>query len=161
MEYSALECLKIERHGPVGWLINNRPDQLNAMSARMRDEFAVAWKELDADPDVRVIVHTGDGRAFQTGVDVTEIATDGLGMPRYRESVENGICTSRRGTSKYGSRSLPPSTGSARAAGSTGSPTPTSLSPRPMPSFLILTCLSVKWCPSRPSDSSGRSRSRQ
>ncbi len=89
MEYSALECLKIERHGPVGWLINNRPDQLNAMSARMRDEFAVAWKELDADPDVRVIVHTGDGRAFQTGVDVTEIATDGLGMPRYRESVEN------------------------------------------------------------------------
>jgi enoyl-CoA hydratase/carnithine racemase len=86
--YSTLDCLKLERHGPVGWLINNRPEQLNAMSAHMRDEFAVAWKELDADPAVRVIVHTGEGRAFQTGVDVTELASDGVGMERYRESVE-------------------------------------------------------------------------
>ena len=82
-------CLKIERHGPVGWIINNRPEQLNAMSAAMRDEFAVAWKELDEDPAVRVIVHTGEGRAFQTGVDVQEIASDGVGMERYRQSVED------------------------------------------------------------------------
>ena len=79
----------MERHGPVGWLINNRPDQLNAMNGHMRDEFGDAWLELDADPEVRVIVHTGEGRAFQTGVDVHEIATDGMGMERYRESVEN------------------------------------------------------------------------
>ena len=89
MSYSQFECLIVERRGPVGWLINNRPDQLNAMSAQMRDEFAVAWKELDADPDVRVIVHTGEGRAFQTGVDVMEIASDGVGMERYRQSVED------------------------------------------------------------------------
>jgi enoyl-CoA hydratase/carnithine racemase len=89
MTYSSFECLQVERHGPVGWLINDRPEQLNAMSAQMRDEFAVAWKELDADPAVRVIVHTGNGRAFQTGVDVTEIASDGVGMERYRDSVEN------------------------------------------------------------------------
>lgn len=85
----AYEHLIVERHGPVGWLINNRPDQLNAMNNKMRDEFAAAWKELDADPAVRVIVHTGEGRAFQTGVDVAEIADDGVGMERYRESLEN------------------------------------------------------------------------
>jgi len=89
LTFSNFDCLIVERDGPVGWLINNRPDRLNAMSAQMRDEFAIAWKELDADPDVRVIVHTGAGRAFQTGVDVTEIATDGVGMERYRESVAN------------------------------------------------------------------------
>jgi enoyl-CoA hydratase len=82
-------CLKLERHGPVGWLINNRPEQLNAMSAQMRDEFADAWTELDGDPNVKVIVHTGEGRAFQTGVDVSEIASDGVGMQRYRQSVED------------------------------------------------------------------------
>ena len=87
MQYSKFEHLIVERRGPVGWLINNRPDQLNAMNALMRDEFAVAWKELDADPEVRVIVHTGSGRAFQTGVDVAEIAGDGVGMERYRDSV--------------------------------------------------------------------------
>jgi enoyl-CoA hydratase/carnithine racemase len=83
------ETLKVERHGPVGWLINNRPDRLNAMNNAMRDEFEVAWRELDADPAVRVIVHTGEGRAFQTGADMVEIASDGLGMERYRESIEN------------------------------------------------------------------------
>src|SRR6202165_1040065 len=89
MNYSAFECLLVERRGAGGWLINNRPAQLNAMSAQMRDEFAVAWNELNADPEVRVIVHTGEGRAFQTGVDVTEIASDGVGMQRYRQSVED------------------------------------------------------------------------
>jgi enoyl-CoA hydratase len=86
---SSFETLIVERHGPVGWLMNNRPDQLNAMNSAMRAEFADAWTELDRDPEVRVIVHTGNGRAFQTGVDVTEIATDGIGMERYRESTEN------------------------------------------------------------------------
>src|SRR5205085_5465549 len=87
--FSKFDTLIVERHGPVGWLINNRPDKLNAMSSHMRDEFGDAWLELDADPAVKVIVHTGEGRAFQTGVDVTEIATDGVGFERYRESVEN------------------------------------------------------------------------
>jgi enoyl-CoA hydratase/carnithine racemase len=89
VKYPELDTLKLERRGPVGWLINNRPDQLNAMSAHMRDEFETAWRALDADPEVRVIVHTGEGRAFQTGVDVQEIATDGQGMQRYRQSVED------------------------------------------------------------------------
>jgi enoyl-CoA hydratase/carnithine racemase len=87
-DYPPFKCLRVERRGPVGWLVNNRPEVMNAMSWTMRDEFAVAWSVLDADPAVRVIVHTGEGRAFQTGVDVTEIATDGVGMERYRRSVE-------------------------------------------------------------------------
>ena len=47
------EHLIVERHGPVGWLINNRPDQLNAMNARMRDEFAVAWRSSTTTPRSR------------------------------------------------------------------------------------------------------------
>jgi len=87
--YSEYQYLRLERRGPVGWLLNNRPERLNAMNAAMRDEFAVAWRELDADPEVRVIVHTGEGKAFQTGVDVAEIASDGVGMQRYRQSVQD------------------------------------------------------------------------
>ena len=48
MTYPELETLRLERVGPVGWLINNRPDQLNAMNALMRDEFEPAWRALDA-----------------------------------------------------------------------------------------------------------------
>jgi len=85
----AYQHLIVERHGPVGWLINNRPAELNAMNSLMRDEFEQAWAELAEDTAVKVIVHTGEGRAFQTGVDVAELASDGVGMERYRASMED------------------------------------------------------------------------
>jgi enoyl-CoA hydratase len=66
----------VERHGPVGWLIFNRPKVGNAMNARMLDQLEQAWGQLDADPAVRVIVNTGEGRAFQSGLDVVELARD-------------------------------------------------------------------------------------
>ncbi len=68
------KALLVERHGPVGWLIFNRPRSGNAMDAAMIDDLEAGWRELDADPSVRVIVNTGEGRAFQTGLDVMELA---------------------------------------------------------------------------------------
>jgi len=68
------ETLLVERDGPVGWLIFDRPDAANAMDARMLDELELAWTELADDPAVRVIVNTGAGRAFQTGVDVVQLS---------------------------------------------------------------------------------------
>jgi enoyl-CoA hydratase/carnithine racemase len=73
---SSYSSLLVERRGPVGWLVFNRPDAGNAMDARMLDELEAAWQELDADPDVRVIVNTGAGRSFQTGLDVVQLARD-------------------------------------------------------------------------------------
>jgi enoyl-CoA hydratase len=66
----------VEREGPVGWLVFNRPEAGNAMNAGMLDELEAAWQELDQDPDVRVIVNTGAGRAFQTGLDVVQLARE-------------------------------------------------------------------------------------
>jgi enoyl-CoA hydratase/carnithine racemase len=54
----------------------NRPDQLNAFNVQMTDDLNDAWKELDADDDVRVIVNTGNGKAFQTGLDVVQLSRD-------------------------------------------------------------------------------------
>ena len=64
----------VERHGPVGWLVFNRPRSGNAMNAQMITELEAAWHQLDDDPAVRVIVNTGNGRSFQTGLDVVELA---------------------------------------------------------------------------------------
>jgi enoyl-CoA hydratase/carnithine racemase len=68
--------LRVERRGPVGWLVFDRPDNGNAMDAVMFDELERAWLELDADPDVRVIVNSGAGKTFQTGVDIAQVARD-------------------------------------------------------------------------------------
>ncbi|MET1048257.1 MAG: enoyl-CoA hydratase/isomerase family protein [Acidimicrobiales bacterium] len=70
------ETLVVERDGHIGWLIFDRPDRGNAMDAVMLAELERAWQELDADPEVRVIVNTGNGSAFQTGLDVGQLASD-------------------------------------------------------------------------------------
>jgi enoyl-CoA hydratase len=73
---TAYETLLVERDGPIGWLVFNRPAAGNAMDATMLAEVERAWQELDADPHVRVIVNTGEGTAFQTGLDVGQLARD-------------------------------------------------------------------------------------
>ena len=73
MSYSTLE---VRRDGPVGWLVFDRPDVGNAVDATMFGELEAAWAELDADEDVRVILNTGNGDAFQTGLDVRQLARD-------------------------------------------------------------------------------------
>jgi enoyl-CoA hydratase/carnithine racemase len=75
-ELMGYESLLIERRGAVGWLIFNRPAEGNAMDAQMLDDLESAWSELNADPAVRVIVNTGEGRSFQTGLDVVQLARD-------------------------------------------------------------------------------------
>jgi enoyl-CoA hydratase/carnithine racemase len=70
------EALVVERRGPVGWLVFDRPDVGNAMDATMLAELEHAWQELDADDTVRVIVNTGNGAAFQTGLDVAQLSRD-------------------------------------------------------------------------------------
>ena len=57
------ETLEVERRGPVGWIVFNRPEARNALNAAMFDELERAWLELDHDPDVRVIVNAGNGPA--------------------------------------------------------------------------------------------------
>jgi enoyl-CoA hydratase len=73
MTYSTL---LLERRGPVGWLIFNRPEVGNAMDAQMLTELEAAWRELDEDDAVKVIVNTGAGAAFQTGLDVVQLSRD-------------------------------------------------------------------------------------
>jgi enoyl-CoA hydratase len=66
--------LIVERRGQVGWLIFNRPEAANAMDSVMLAELETAWRELDDDPGVRVIVNTGRGKSFQSGLDMVELA---------------------------------------------------------------------------------------
>jgi enoyl-CoA hydratase/carnithine racemase len=53
-----------------------RPERLNAMTETMRAELIGCLDRADADPDVRVVVVTGDGRAFCAG---TDLAAKGAG----------------------------------------------------------------------------------
>jgi enoyl-CoA hydratase/carnithine racemase len=49
----------------------NRPDKLNAYTARMGRELADAFKWADEDDAIRVVVVTGAGRGFCAGADIS------------------------------------------------------------------------------------------
>ena len=60
------------REGPVVTLTLDSPHNRNALSVRLLAELASALAEAQADPDVRVVVLTGAGTTFCSGVDLTE-----------------------------------------------------------------------------------------
>lgn len=55
----------------------NRPEALNSLSQALRAQLVAALTTLGADPEVRVIVLTGAGRAFCAGLDLKELAAAG------------------------------------------------------------------------------------
>ena len=71
----AYETILVERKGPVAILRLNRPEKLNAMNAKMKEEVSAALGDLERDEGVRVAVITGAGeKAFVAGADIAEFA---------------------------------------------------------------------------------------
>ncbi|HYG44830.1 MAG TPA: enoyl-CoA hydratase [Bordetella sp.] len=71
MEYTEL----LYQH--TGWIATitlNRPRQLNALTRRLETELRHAVGHADADPQVRVVLLTGAGKAFCAGMDMAELA---------------------------------------------------------------------------------------
>ena len=56
----------------IGYLIFNRPSQLNAMNREMMDEIISAIEAINDNDNVRAAVITGKGRAFMAGADIKE-----------------------------------------------------------------------------------------
>jgi len=66
----AYSLIETERDGSVLLVRLKRPDRLNAFNLDMHHELLRLYDEADADNDVRVIVVTGNGRAFCAGADL-------------------------------------------------------------------------------------------
>ena len=52
----------------------NRPKELNALNLQLMGEIRDSLKELDQDDEVRVIIISGDERAFAAGADIKQMA---------------------------------------------------------------------------------------
>ena len=60
-------------------LVMSTPGKLNAAGHEMHRDLANVWQAIDADPDTRVVIVRGEGRAFSSGGDldlVTDMAND-------------------------------------------------------------------------------------
>lgn len=72
MEIWMEPLIKIERSPKgIGFITMNRPESLNSLSVAMIYDLALAFRDLDGDDSVKVIILSGAGRAFCSGVDLT------------------------------------------------------------------------------------------
>ena len=73
--YDLPDALRVELDGPVRTLVMARPEELNAVDRDLHWALANVWRQLQADADARVVVLTGEGRAFSAGGDLGWITT--------------------------------------------------------------------------------------
>src|SRR5262249_38773760 len=73
--------IRLDVRDEVGRITFDRPHVLNAGNARFATELGEAVAAVNARRDVRVVVMTGAGRAFQTGVDLKALAAGELTQP--------------------------------------------------------------------------------
>ncbi len=91
--------VRIERRGPVGWLVFDHEERRNAMTLDMWRAVPALCAELEQDPDIRVVVLRGAGeRAFIAGADISQFQTSrsgssGGGYEQATEAAYNAIAT--------------------------------------------------------------------
>ena len=84
----AYEQIELTVDGPIGTVTLNRPEKLNTWTPIMGAELTDAFRQLDADRAVRVVLFTGAGdRAFCAGAD----------MSFFAEQIREGGGTAQRG----------------------------------------------------------------
>src|SRR5256712_5403930 len=91
------ETVRYEPKGAICHIVLNRPEKLNAANDQLVEEVTDALSEFDADPELKVAIVSGAGRAFCSGADVrqrqlrTREELKRLGGPAGRRSRENGL----------------------------------------------------------------------
>lgn len=70
-----LEHILLEKVDHIATITLNRPEKMNAFGGLMRQEIVDVLDDVANDPEVRVVIITGAGKAFCTGGDVTEFAS--------------------------------------------------------------------------------------
>ncbi len=75
MIFTQIELSRCGTDGTVALITLSRPDKMNALTKVMEAELRAAFEHVDRDPNVRVVVLTGKGRAFCAGMDLAELET--------------------------------------------------------------------------------------
>lgn len=69
------KTLKLEKEGKIGILSINRPEALNAINSEVLSELDCMLEGIQRDPELHVLILTGEGRAFVAGADISEMSS--------------------------------------------------------------------------------------
>lgn len=90
-----LETMRCEVAGALGRLRLNRPQALNAANWQWVKDLVSATEYLAAHPEAHVVIVSGEGRAFCSGLDVKELAAGSL-IPEWFDTWEIGVSNLER-----------------------------------------------------------------
>jgi enoyl-CoA hydratase len=68
-----MSTVLLEKHEGFAVVTLHRPAAMNALSRELRRDFVTAFRSCTEDPDIRVIILTGSGKAFCAGFDLKEL----------------------------------------------------------------------------------------
>jgi enoyl-CoA hydratase len=71
---TAPDTVRLSRSDAVATVTMSRPEVLNAITRQMLIDLSATLEEISADEAIRVVVLTGEGRAFSAGVDLKALA---------------------------------------------------------------------------------------
>ncbi len=66
------ECIIYKKEEEIATIKLNRPKVLNAMNKQLWLDFQVALEDVKNDPEIKVLIIAGEGRAFSTGADLKD-----------------------------------------------------------------------------------------
>ncbi len=66
----SFSTILLSKDGAIATVTLNQPENLNAYSGEMGGELYAAWQDVNSDPQIRVMIITGAGRAFCAGANV-------------------------------------------------------------------------------------------
>jgi 2-(1,2-epoxy-1,2-dihydrophenyl)acetyl-CoA isomerase len=69
------ETVKLHKEGRVARLQLNRPKSLNALDAGLMKDLLGALKEVKTDPEIALLILTGEGKGFSSGGDIKSMLT--------------------------------------------------------------------------------------
>ncbi|MFR9672955.1 enoyl-CoA hydratase-related protein [Streptomyces sp. TR06-5] len=89
---SSVGTVDYRRDGHVARVTIDRPAVLNAVDAKSAARLGEIWDEIEADPEVRVVVVTGGGdRSFCVGADMSAEAVERTGLEYWADLDPNGF----------------------------------------------------------------------
>jgi enoyl-CoA hydratase/carnithine racemase len=95
----AFSTLEVTSAGSRARIVLNRPEKLNPLSTSTLQELVDAARLIDSDPEVKVVVFSGNGRAFCAGADLASFSPtqrDGADTPDRPYSARDAADAGRR-----------------------------------------------------------------
>jgi enoyl-CoA hydratase / 3-hydroxyacyl-CoA dehydrogenase len=69
-----LALVRVERNGPVAWVLLDRPEVLNSLNSELLTQVESTFRDLESSPGLRVVVLAGSSPVFAAGADIEEMS---------------------------------------------------------------------------------------